>query len=158
MNVILVNLRFLRRVMKSWIERYSQNIKTFALAFLLLSIPSVAFGGWLDWIGTGTKAVAEATTYVKLIVAVEKNLVLLSWIIFSILATVQLLSAYKVVENFSQSFKAAVRDDKITLPELVFLGVYSVMGTVVILGLVGFAYFLGWTVYQGIIEVQTLTS
>lgn len=158
MNVILVNLKFLERLMKNWIERYSQDIKAFVLALLLISIPSVASAGWLDWIAPATKAVADATTYVILINAVEKNLVLLSWIVFAILATVQLLSAYKVTENFAISFKAAVRDDKITWPELVFLGMYSIMGLIVIMGLVGFAYFLGWTVLQGISEIQTLQT
>lgn len=136
------------------IRSLTRKWKVYVIAVMLVFIPMMAMAGWTDFIGTSTKAVSEAVVGYTITKAIEKNLVTLSFLIYSILATIQLVVAGGVVREFAESFKSANEDNVIRLSENIFLGFQAFISLLIVIGLLLFAGFLGYTVWDGLTEIQ----
>lgn len=138
------------RFLPEWCYKYLHLI----LAFLLILIPSIAFAGWLDWVGTVAESASKAYIHTIYIQAVKENIVIMGFWLYSILATLQAIGAVIVIRDFTTAFTIANRDNKIVGFEKIVLAGQGFVTIIAVLGLMAFSGFLGYTVFDGIQEIK----
>lgn len=126
-----------------------------ALLCLVLTVPTIALGGWFqDILGAGevAKATADITQSTQDLIwkqavldAIVRNIrivVLLSTMVSALFA---LIGAGYLARGFGDTCREAMRDDKVTAGEWVIIGLQAFVQLPVIASLGGYGIIMTWT-------------
>lgn len=128
--------------------------KYVVLGLILLVIPTIAYAGWLDFLGPIAKAGAQSYIHTIYINAVERQMITIGFWLYAILGTLQGIAAYLIMKEVGESFQSAQKDGKISWKEMALLSPMTIFSSIISFILVLFAAFLFYTVYDGIKEIQ----
>lgn len=129
-------------------------MKWWFLAVIFILIPVVVQAEWLSFIGTAAKAGAAAYIHTIYINAVERQIVTIQFLLYAILVTIQLITAFLIIRNFRLSFQSATKDNVIKWPEMVLMSIQGVVTLVLVIGLVWTSWFYSGIVQDGLNEIR----